>query len=260
VLDVAGSAAQTIEHARWDSVLAEFVHEGGVRYGALQQKRAELDAYLKDIAAVDQARFDRWERGHQIAYLVNAYNALVIRTVIEHYPIKRSLTPAALIKPANSVWQVPGFFSAIMHPVAGRDLTLDEIEHEWLRRKLQEPRIHFALVCAARSCPPLRKEAYTAEKLEGQLDDQARQFLADPEKNRFDRARGTVTLSEIFKWFGEDFVSFVPLSAYDGKTAERGVIGFAARFLAPEDAAWLRSGKLKLSYTEYDWNLNDAGR
>lgn len=241
-------------------MLAEFVQDGDVRYGALQQKRTGLNDYLKDIAAVNQAQFESWGRNEQIAYLLNAYNALVVRTVMDNYPIKRSLAPSALIRPGNSVWQIPGFFNAIKHPVAGMHLTLDEIEHEWLRAKLREPRIHFALVCAARSCPSLRTEAYTASKLEAQLDDQARRFLTDTEKNRFDRARGTVTLSEILKWFGEDFVSFAPLSAYDGKPAERGVLGFASRFLAPEDAAWLQQGNLELSYTDYDWNLNDAGR
>lgn len=239
-------AVQAIDHAPFTAVLARHTTPDGVRYAGLQADRSGLDGYVAAIGRVASAEFDRWHRNEQIAYLVNAYNALVLQQVIDHYPIKRSLHPAALVRPANSVWQISGFFSDLKHRVAGRELTLDEIEHKWLRPNWKEPRVHVALVCAARSCPPLRNEAYTAEKLDTQLDDQARRFLADASKNRFDRKRGTAQLSEIFKWFGEDF------------EAGGGVLGFVARYVGADDAAWLKSGKAKLGYIDYDWTLNEV--
>lgn len=229
-----------------------------MRYAGLQADRAAFDAYVSAVGKVSSTEFERWGRGDQVAYLINAYNALVIRTVIDNFPIKRSLAPAALIKPANSVWQISGFFSEIKHQVAGRELTLDDIEHKLLRERFKEPRIHVALVCAARSCPPLRNEAYLAGRLEAQLDDQALRFLSDASKNRFDRGRGTVALSEIFKWFGDDFKGLAGGTSFKGADAERGVIAFAARYLPAEEVKWLKSGKLKLNYIDYDWVLNDA--
>lgn len=237
---------QSIDHSAFTSVLAKHTTPEGVRYAALQKERGGLDAYVSALGKVAANDFDRWGRHEQIAYLVNAYNAIVIKQVIDNYPIKRSLNPAALLRPANSVWQIGGFFSELKQRVAGRDLTLDEIEHKWLRERLKEPRIHAALVCAARSCPPLRNEAYTADRLDMQLDDQMRRFLLDASKNKFDRKRNTVQLSEIFKWFGADF------------EPQGGVLAFAARYLSAEDAAWLKAAKPKLSFIDYDWSLNEA--
>jgi hypothetical protein len=144
--------------------------------------------------------------------------------------------------------------------VAGRELTLDDIEHVWLRSVLREPRIHFALVCAAKSCPPLRREAYVAERIDAQLDDQAARFLNDPAFNRFERGAGRVALSSILSWFGEDFAGFAPATGYIGTSAERGSLAFAARFLPAQVAAWLRDGTYEIAYNEYDWSLNDVVR
>ena|SRR5687767_4347077 len=256
----AGAFAQTFNHAALDTVLSAHAAASGVRYAALQKDRARLDGYVTRVGAVPAADLERWPRAEQIAFLINAYNALVLQTVIDHYPIKRSLHPAGLLKPANSVWQIPGIFSDRKHRVAGGELTLDDIEHKWLRERLKEPRIHFALVCAAQSCPPLRNEAYVAERLDAQLDDQARRFLGDRSKNQLDVRKGEARLSEILKWFAVDFERFAADSRFAGDASARGVLGFIARYVDPPTATWLQQGKLAVRYIDYDWTLNDAGR
>ena len=256
------AAAQSFDHSRWDTLVRAFVEENGVRYAELRGARTELDAYVSEIAGVGSDSFDSWSRDERIAYLINAYNALVVLQVVEAYPLRRRLLNfKALFRPANSVWQVPGFFDGIRHRVAGRDLTLDDIEHQWLRAELKEPRIHFALVCAAASCPPFRREAYSADRLDAQLDDQAAQFFNDTSKNAFDMEAREVRLSSILGWFGEDFVQFAPATGFRAQdAAQRGSLAFAARFLPAATAEWLRDGSYSVRHLEYDWTLNDAAR
>jgi hypothetical protein len=245
-LTTSSAYAQPFDHSLFDNVLRAHVKPGGVHYAGLKADRAGLDAYVAKLGAVSKQTFNAWSRSEQIAYLINAYNAIVLQQVIDDYPIERSKKPAALVRPANSVWQIDGFFSDLKHRLLSRDLTLDQIEHEWLRAKLKEPRIHFALVCAARSCPPLRDEAYRAEHLDAQLDDQARQFLNDRERNRFGAEHAQ--LSEIFKWFGEDF------------GGEQGLRSYLGKYLNAELKARIQTSSYAISYIDYDWTLNDISR
>jgi uncharacterized protein YheU (UPF0270 family) len=238
--------AQTVDPELFDAVLRKHVVRGGIDYAAVKKDRAGLDTYVAQLGTVTEQTFSAWKRAEQIAFLLNAYNALVVQQVIDHYPITRSANPTALVRPANSVWQINGFFNKLTHRLLGRDMTLDQIEHEWLRAKLKEPRIHFALVCAARSCPPLRTEAYRGDRLDVQLDEQARAFLNDRERNRFSNDRAE--LSEIFKWFGDDF------------GGERGLRTYLARYLNPALAARINSRNFKIGYIDYDWELNDVSR
>ncbi len=253
-----GSTAQSFDHERFARVLDQHATEKGVRYSDLRADPGLLHAYLEQLASVTAATFDGWSRADQVAYLINAYNAHAIGQVVAHYPIRRSLNPAALLRPANSVWQISGFFDGVRHRVAGRDLTLDDIEHEWLRGLYREPRIHAALVCAARSCPPLRLEPYDGSRLEAQLEEQMRRFVTDRAANRFDRQRNVVQLSSIFDWFGEDFRSFAPAQGYRGDRDERGVLAFLSRYLPPELVQWLQSGRYRIEYLDYDWTLNEG--
>jgi hypothetical protein len=238
--------AQNFDHSPLNAVLSAHSLPHGVDYARLKANRAPLDQYIAQLGAVSSRQFDGWSRDEQIAYLLNAYNAIVLQQVIDDYPIQRSSRPAALVRPANSVWQINGFFSDLKHRVAGRQLTLDQVEHEWLRPKYKEPRIHFALVCAARSCPPLRTAAYRADRLSAQLDDQARAFLNDRQRNRFDSEEAA--LSEIFKWFAEDF------------GGASGLRTFLARYLNPELAAKVKNTSYAIGYVDYDWTLNDIPR
>lgn len=243
-------------HAALGQVAERYFDPAGVRYEALKADRGTLAAYVQQLGDISSEAFDSWTREQQMAYLINAYNALVAWTVIDHYPIQRRLSPSALVRPANSVWQIAGFFDGIEHDVAGRRMTLDDIEHAWLRPRYQDPRIHFAIVCAARSCPPLRTDAYTPDRLDAQLEEQARTFYTG-DHNRFDRANSVVELSRIFDWFGEDFEPLAPQTGFRGEADERGILALGARYLPDATAEWLRSGDYEIRYLDYDWELND---
>jgi len=262
--EAAGPAsAQTIDHVAFDTVLARFVQDGRVDYAALKVGRADLDDYLAQVAAVTAEEFTAWLEPDQIAYLINAYNAYVLETIIDHYPIKaasffKKLTsPKKFAFPDNSIRQIDGVFDGIVHEVAGQEMTLDDIEHRALRVDYSEARIHFALVCAAVSCPPLREEAFHGDRLDEQLDGQGSIFMSDPRLNRFETERGEVYLSKVFHWFGDDFRQFATTSGYEGDEKLNGVLTFVSRYLVGRVATFLETGEYKVNFLDYDWTLND---
>jgi hypothetical protein len=241
------------QHALLGEVLKRHVRDGLVDYAALQRERTSLDRYAGQLATVERPVVDGWSREQRLAFWINAYNALTLRTIIDHYPIRRgSLVGVAF--PANSIWQIPGAFKEARHRVAGQRLSLDDIEHRIIRPSFAEPRIHVALVCAARSCPVLRAEPYVAARLDVQLTEQTRRFAADRSHGlRVVPGGRGVEVSSIFKWFGEDFA---PLAAGNEK---RGVLAFlAAHADDPGVLARLRDPKTPVDYLDYDWTLNDT--
>jgi hypothetical protein len=181
-----------------------------------------------------------------------------LKAIIDHYPIKASFW-RSLKFPRNSIRQIPGVWTDLKFPVMGQRMTLDEIEHGILRQKFNEPRIHMALVCAAMGCPPLRSEPYVGDKLNDQLNDQARRFLADPKKFKIDRNEGQVALSPIFKWFGEDFIRTYGTNAGFSRfqPKERAVLNFIQNYLSAADQEYLFKGDYAISYLGYDWSLNE---
>jgi hypothetical protein len=187
-----------------------------------------LDRYLAALALP-------WPEGiaasARKAALINAYNALTIRWVLRHYPLR-------------SIWETEQPFSAVRHALDGKKTSLDGIESEL--RRMGDPRIHAALVCAARSCPPLRREAYTAGALDLQLDANTRAWLANEELNRFDAARQTAHVSMIFKWYAQDF-----------EQPESSLRNFLARYAPPGRADFLRGGAT-IKHQTYVWGLNDT--
>jgi hypothetical protein len=241
------------QHPLLGEVLRRHVRDGLVDYAALQRERAALDRYAGQLDTVERQVVDSWSRDQRLAFWINAYNALTLRTIVDHYPIRRgSLIGVAF--PANSIWQIPGAFKEARHRVAGQRLSLDDIEHRIIRPSFAEPRIHVALVCAARSCPVLRAEPYVATRLDAQLTEQTRRFAADRNHGlrAAEGARG-VAVSSIFKWFGEDFA---PLAAGNEK---RGVLAFlAAHTDEPALVARLRDPPTPVAYLDYDWTLNDT--
>ncbi len=256
-------AAQGFDHAAFDTVLSRFVRDGRVDYAALAVGREALDGYLEQVAAVEPAEFAAWPEEEQIAYLINTYNAYTLETVVDHYPIKGSsffkklTSPKRFTFPANSIRHIDGVFDGITHTVMGREMTLDDIEHGLLRAEYNEPRIHFALVCAAVSCPPLREEAFGGSRLDAQLDDQGRLFLNDPRLNRFEIERAQVYLSRIFDWFGDDFRDFADESIYASDAKISGVLTFVTRYLRERTVEFLESAEYKVEFLSYDWTLND---
>jgi hypothetical protein len=182
---------------------------------------------------------NRLGRSEKLAFWINAYNALTIQGILEFYPLKS-------VK--DKVNRILGFNIWDDYPmtVNGEKYSLNDIEHKILR-KMGEPRIHFAIVCASVGCPKLRSGAYTGAKLNAQLDEQTRNFFAQPRNFRIDRDRDTVSLSSILDWFGEDFGG-----------SDRAKLSLASKYLSEEkDREFLRLEKPKVKYLDYDWSLNE---
>jgi hypothetical protein len=223
-----------INHESFDRLLKKYVNEQGlVNYGAWKQNAVDLsalDEYLHQFAA----KADKAAQGNEkAASLVNAYNASVLRWILSYYPIE-------------SIWQLKDSFSAKRHDVGRRKIALDDIEHGILR-PLISYRAHSALVCAARSCPPLQRFAYTADKFNEQDDAAYRTWLAREDLNRFLPNEEKVEISSIFKWFKQDFDSAGGIPKILGHYAQPAVREFAA------------SGKYQIKYLSYNWGLNDQG-
>jgi hypothetical protein len=190
---------------------------------------ARFQAYLARVAEADPSGWSDLER---LAFWVNAYNALVVNAVLVNWPVQR-------------VTDVPGFFDAARYRAAGEDLTLNDIENTKIREAFHQPLIHFALVCAARSCPPLRNEVYLPERIIEQMTEQAQQFV--PTSTRLDREQHQVHASSIFDWFGGDFA----VADAGGSVRE-----FIANRFSGDDAAFVRDETTTIAYDDYDWTLN----
>ncbi len=232
--------------------------DGMVNYKALKDQRNRLDSFCRLIANLDRKGFDKWPRKEKVAFWINVYNALTLKAIIDNYPIKASLLKS-LTYPKNSIRQIPGVWDKRQFLVMGQKMTLNQVEHGVLRKKFKEPRIHVALVCAAMSCPPLRSVPYVSKKLDQHFDDQTRKFLSQPTKFRVDKKAKKVYLSKIFQWFGKDFVKiYKPAQGFTGYgETQRSVLNFVSKYISPEDAKYLRTGKYKLVYLDYDWTLNE---
>ncbi len=222
-------------HAALDRTLQARVKNERVDYVALKADPKDLDAWLQSASAVTETEFNRWSQPQQLAFLINLYNAATLRLILDHYPLKS-------IKDIGSLFKGPWKQEVV--PLLGKTVTLDYLEHQVLRKKYREPRVHFAIVCAAKGCPPLRAEAFVADKLDAQLDEQGRIFLGAKEKNRVDASRRVIYLSPIFKWFSEDF-----------EQKSGSVVKFVTPFFSAEEQQALRPD-WKVSHTDYDWSLN----
>ena len=228
-------------HARYARVLRNFVTNGLVDYARLKAAPDELDPYLNEVAAVRREDFAAWSRDDRLALLLNLYNARTLRLIIDHYPLK-SIRDIGVLP--GAAWR------QLVVRFGGQIMTLSHLENSVIRSEYPEPRIHFALVCAALGCPTLRSEPYEGGRLGEQLDDQARRFLAEAEKNRFDAATDTLWLSPIFNWYKDDFTSS------GGSPAD-----YVKPFLPKESAQRLgHSPQVRVRYTKYDWRLNEWKR
>lgn len=254
-----GAAAERgFAYDAYAAVLQRYVDDTGmVDYKALKANRAGLDTFVKRLGDLDRTTYEAWNAKAKIAFWINAYNGLTLKTIINHYPIQASWW-RSLRYPKNSIRQISGVWDEITHEVMGKKMTLEAIEHETLRKDFDEPRIHLAIVCAAMGCPPLRNEPYLGGKLDAQFAHQARRFFSNAKTFRIERDGGEVYLSPIFKWFGEDFVpAYVPEEGFGdrGKTL-RAVLNYVAEHLRKKDAEYLRTGEYDVEYLDYDWTLN----
>jgi len=244
------SAQEVPTHEAFTAVLGQVVTAQGVDYALLVEHRAELDAYLSLLAGVDRTLIDAAERDAQLSFWINAYNACMLRLVADHYPIQKTgglfsrIRNTVAGRPANSVWQIPDVFTAAHCQVAGEARSQDDIEHSIIR-PMGEPRIHFAVNCAAISCPPLWPDAYEAATLAEQLDRAVEALVADGRHFAVDGA--TLRLNKVLDWFKDDF------------GGDQGLRDFFADYVGPDVSAMLTDPATSIDFFEYDWTLNDAG-
>ncbi len=247
------------EYPNYSKVLAGFVDDGGrVDYRRLKSEPQDLIAFLESISTLSSDLYENWPSQDKIAFWINAYNGCTLKLIIDHYPIRSSFL-RSLSYPKNSIRQISGAWNKIPFSIMGQELTLEHIEHSILRRQFDEPGIHMALVCAALSCPRLRQEPYTGERLAQQLADQAREFLSSPRNFAVDPQKNLVHLSSIFKWYKEDFVSrYAPENKYPRlNLKESSIIGYVLQFIPTDRSGFLEQGGYKLKYLDYDWALNE---
>lgn len=219
-----------LAHPDLEAVLQSAVHDGVVDYPALQSD-PRFSGYLAQLARVDPHAFgtDR----ERLAFWINAYNVFAIQGILDGY------SPAPYVG-----WY--RYFKWRRYAVGGQQLNLSDIEHEILRKQFHEPRVHFAIVCASRSCPKLQPWVLRADQLDHQLDQVARAFINNPARNRFDAVRKVAYLSKIFDWFEEDFA-----------TAAGNVLSYVGRYVDDPDLARdLRATRYRIEYLDYDWSLN----
>ena len=243
--------AQLKKHVKWlpDN------KQSRVNYKGFAAERAELTKTLDSFSAVTPAQFNAFNKEQQMAFLINAYNAFTVELILTKYPDVKS------IKDLGSTFSSPwkkSFFKLL-----GEERNLDWIEHDKLRPTgknivnggYQDPRIHVAIVCASIGCPALPPEAFTAGKLDAQLDTGMARFVGDKTRNRF--ADGKLQVSSIFKWFKDDFEK-----GYKGFGKVEDVFAKYADILSTDAAvqAQIRAKTVSISHLDYDWSLNDQGR
>lgn len=250
-ITVNASAQSSFDHSRWDALLQKYVHwvrdeqASAVDYRGMRIEAGELQSYLEETAAVQRRAFDGWDNDEQLAFLINVYNAATVALIIEN------------LDDIDSIRDIGSFFTSAweLERVAlfGDQFTLDEIEHDMIRgwERYKEPRIHFAVNCAAIGCPALQPAAYRGATLNSQLEDATRNFLSDRSRNYPDGS--TLRLSSIFKWYREDFES-----GWGGSSSlEQFVIRYAqALGLSPQQITQLEQGTMRIRFLRYDWGLN----
>ena len=240
-----GAAPAPPDYGAWDQLLARWYDPArGMDYKGLKAKDGKTLAELRErLAAVDAAALAPADR---LAYWINVYNVNVVATVVDHYPV-------ASIRDISTDWVTRlNVFKKDTVPIKGGMTSLDEIENVRIRQGFKDPRIHFAINCAAVSCPPIRTEAFVGARVGEQLDDQARRFLNDPRRGvqvEIQANGGVIHVTKVMDWFADDF-----------KKWGGGQVAFIRKYLPPDkqkliDAA---KGNVKLDFYSYDWTLNDA--
>ena len=248
-------------HAAWDALVKKHVVliQGGkasqLRYAEFAKDRAGLKAYLDALSAVNAADFKAWSKPQQMAFLINAYNAFTVEKILTRYPNLKS------IRDFGSVFGNP--WKDKFFKLFGQDAFLDQVEHETLRKPgaYDEPRVHFAVNCASVGCPMLREEAYVADRLDRQLEEQTERFLSDRSRNGYSAENARLEVSMIFNWFKEDWSS--GYRGFHGNTppttSREQYFGRYAKLLTdnPEQQKIVAEGKAPISHLDYDWRIND---
>ncbi|MDY6791783.1 MAG: DUF547 domain-containing protein [Thermodesulfobacteriota bacterium] len=231
IVGLTATAAQGLDHSLYAGLLKKYVNHGAVNYQGFKNAESVLDQYLKKLQKVDSKMLSRNE---QFAFYINAYNAWTIKLILSGYPGVKS------IKELGTLFKSP--WKKKICRIDGKIMTLDDIEHGILRPEFKDPRVHFAINCAAKSCPPLRSEPYHGDALDQQLDEMTGAFINHLESNRLENHM--LYVSSIFKWFKEDF--------------NNDIIGFFLKYAKGDLKGQLEADKekIKVKYLDYNWSLN----
>jgi hypothetical protein len=243
-------------HVPLDALLDLHVRDGLVYYRALQADRGRLNRYIASLNAPSIASgYPKWSDDQKKAFWLNAYNALVMQTVIRHYPIRG----AAKGYPANSIRQIPGAFEKTAHLVAGKLVTLDQIENNALA-EFNDPRVYLALGRGAVGSGRLRSEAFSTKAVDRQLEQTKAQFAVTPRWSKVDELAAKVSISPILSWRAPAFIKKYADESFDlpkREPLERAVIGFLRPHLLAAEEEFIRKNTFQLTYEPFDWRLND---
>jgi hypothetical protein len=242
-------------HRPFDQILDVYVRDGLVYYRALKSERGALDRYLQSLADTSADTLKGWPADRQLAFWINAYNAFVLRTVIDHYPI-RGKAPEY---PAVSIRQIPGAFERRTHRAGGRTLTLDALERDVIAA-FGEPRALLALGRGANGGGRLKSEAFTSNRLDSQLATMAGELVTRRELVHVDTVNGVLSVNPMFSWRQDAFATLADRApeVYRGRSPiERAVLFLIDPLLVPNESAFLRKNAFRMAFHEFDWSLND---
>lgn len=228
----------------WDQFLKQYVRSGLVDYSAIKRSPEGFKETVDQFENLTVREYTLWTTNEKKAFWINAYNVGAMKLILDNYPLKKSFGLSALRYPANSIQQIPDVWNQPVLNLLGEEVSLNHIENEVLRKEFEDPRVHFAIVCASIGCPVIREEAYSSGQLDAQLNDQVVQFVNTPAKFRYDAGRDILFLSPILKWFKGDF------------DKEEGRISFLKSYM-PADTASKLENNTRIEWLEYDWSLND---
>ena len=247
--------------------LAKYVTDGGVRYAKWKQKPAPLTAYLASLAALSRSEYNALPENDRKALWINASNAFTIKLVLDHYPIAGKNPDY----PADSFRQIPDAWERIQFKIGGQEVTLDEIEHNILRRDFHDARAHFAVVCAAKGSPRLPPHAFVGQEIDRQLEDCKNKFLSDEKNISINKSNTAVKVSRIFQWFALDFAPREWGKKFKGRlpSDEEVIVEYLTENGSPglkqglqgirEKSEQNKSSEFPISveYEPFDWSLND---
>ncbi len=253
------SAAVDLDHTLFSEDLKQYVDNDMVHYKKWKQNSERLEQYLKSLSEITQDEYEKFSRQDKEALWINAYNAFTVKIVLDHYPINGSEP----YYPKNSFRQIPDAWEEFYFVVAGRRVSLNDIEHN-ISRRLHDPRIHFAVVCAAKGCAKMNKEAYIGKTIDAALDAQTEKFILNPQNVDFDHKQKIVKVSKLFSWFPLDFLNAVGFKTVpfpppkDDEVVLRYIVGRSPKEVQEHFKTDDDFRAYKVVYKEYDWSLNDA--
>jgi hypothetical protein len=243
-------------HRPFDEILDIYVRDGLVYYLALRNERARIDRYVAALGEVSAETLKSWPRDRQLAYWINAYNAFVLRTVIDSYPIRGKSADY----PANSIRQIPGAFERRTFRAGGRAVTLDAIERDVIPA-FDDARALLALGRGAIGSTRLKSEVFTADRLEAQLATMTTELVDRRELVFVDIANERLSVSPLFSWreavFAKTLANRAPATYASRSPIERAVLALIDPLLVPNESEFLRKNTFRMTFHDFDWKLND---